>query len=99
MKQKVIDMKKESKIDAWEKLKAFVKTDEFNSRGVNGLCLAILRMYYGYKTITKSQLDYIQLVIDKDDRNYISEWGSYHWRPGLKAPRIKWINKKLRELE
>lgn len=99
MKQKVIDMRKELKIDALKKLKAFVKTNQFNKGNINGLCLAILRMYSKLEIITRSQLNYLQLIIDNDSYNYNNQWESYYWKPGLKAPRIRWINKKLKELE
>lgn len=88
-------MKREIKIQAWKKMKAGVKGDKFG-RGVhqyNGLCHVLTTIYYDYDF---EVVEYIGRVLRKLKRMKDS---AYVWEPGVKAPRIKWINEQIKKLE
>ena len=85
-------MKKSEKIDALEKLKAFVKSDGFECGGCDGLCIVIK---WGIK-ITQTQRVYLRSLIPKK-RPFAD--GFYCWKVGERTPRIRFINKKLKELD
>jgi len=86
-------MKKSDKIDALEKLKAFVKSDGFGTeKGYDGLCLIINS---GIE-ITITQRVYLRSLIPMK-RPFAD--GFYCWKVGERTPRIRFINKKLKELD
>lgn len=86
-------MKRTEKIDALKKLKAFVKSEKLKY----GLCNSIL--WLGIRDlITPEQRTYLESVVPKR-RPVRYNMFSYCWEPGVKKPRIDFINKKLKELE
>lgn len=90
-------MKKQEKINAWKKMKAGVKGDKFG-RGVhqnNGLCHVLTTVYYDYD-LDDEVAEYIRKILRKLKRMKDS---AYVWEPGVKAPRIKWINEQIKKIE
>ena len=84
-------MKRAKKIDALRKLRAFVKSGNFIYRW-DGLCGAI--RYGLYDETTKGQRIYLISLIPRE-----KPYEGYCWKPGAKAPRIKFINEHLKRLE
>ena len=86
-------MKRTEKIDALKKLRAFVKSERLEY----GLCNSIFWLGV-LDLITPEQRTYLESVVPKR-RPVLSNMFSYCWEPGVKKPRIDFINKKLKELE
>lgn len=87
-------MKKSEKIDALKKLKAFVKSDKFG-KGVFqewGLCASANYISGG---LFSNQYVYLRKLIRKQKRMPNS---SYCWKQGVKAPRIRFIDRELKKL-
>lgn len=86
-------MKKQEKIDVLKK----IKKEVVNPRIVeawSGICLAMTWLR-SYSQITGEQERWVESKLPK--QRYQAT--GYCWEPGVKAPRIKWINEQIKLLE
>ena len=84
-------MKKEKKIIAIKKLIKFVKSKEFGGgKRPDGICLTL-----GSLDTSFEQDVYIRSILP--EKRYTQSSG-YVWEPGLKKPRIEFLQGKLKKL-
>jgi len=62
-----------------------------------GLCAESCRLRNN-STITQSEYEWLKKLIEKK-RPQGKGIGTYYWNVGVKAPRIKWINQRIKELQ
>jgi hypothetical protein len=91
-------MKAKEKIEVLEKLKAYIKSEKFGrSTGLgrfrpDGICIALSRLKEA-EEIYLSDIFFVTRLLPPRKSN------PYCWRPGLKKPRIKWIDEQIKLLE
>ena len=93
-------MKKQERADiisAYKKMRAFVKSKRFGAFHWqrNGLCHILDELYFS-GSISYSAEEYIRDVIRKLRSKANT---AYLWSPGVRAPRVKWINEQIKKLE
>ena len=81
-------MKTVDKIDALKKLKEMLKDSKYS-----GLCTLIFSLY---KITSVDQRTYLKSILPK---RRLLDHPAYCWKPFAKAPRIKFIDAKIAQLE
>lgn len=88
-------MSTKQKIEALKRMETFVKSKEFGKgKYYHGLCLVAWHFRNTLSLGTYEQAKYLVELVEKEFND-----SQYHWKPGLKSPRIKWIDKQIKELE
>ena len=88
-------MKKQEKIDALKKLRAYTRREEC----LSGLCYNINNMSLSNKLVGKEYFYLMDLLYSLNRKLQYSGDSDYCWKPEVKAPRIKWLTEKIKELE
>jgi len=88
-------MKTIDKIKLLKKLKEAIREGAIGEDGCGGLCGVIATIEYSILTdITNDEKIYLFSIIPKKRRP-----DDYCWEPYVKAPRIRFINKKIDQLK
>lgn len=101
----------EQKIEILKELRDFIDSEEFSGM-IDGICLAIrtskfkcrLQFEFSYREYLLWFSDILHEERKKaakaaNDMFPVRAYFPYYWKPGLKEPRIKWVNQQLEKLE
>ena len=87
-------MKKADKIDKLKRLLRQLKSKGFGKKQyADGLCLIMFADKENYP------LEFRHYIYKRLPMKRFGPFRNYCWEPGIKAPRIKWINEQIKKLE